>query len=316
MAASNPITGIQALVNVDALADRRDRTVIWAHDSSAKLITGVVPDYGAEFAITINSSALQVTVGNGAAMLAGHDPATGGYPCVWLSGVFTLNARDATNPRVDLIIARVADSFYWTGGDNAAQVEILAGAPGATPVAPTVPVSEGSYLVLGQLTVPSSANGGAVTLSQATAYTQVPRARLAGQTQHDYIPTFAQTNNIALDSTYRHVTWSRSGYRVQGEGNLTTAVTHSGGGGRPRVTLPVPHGQPLDGGYSMLGTMQVILPSVTKAFFGALVAHSAIGATQAYFKNYTGFSICDGSEGNFDFPAGTQVHFLLDYRVA
>lgn len=50
----------------------------------------------------------------------------------------TIAASDPTNPRIDLIIARVNDAQY-SGGTNNATVEVVTGTPAASPVAPTQP---------------------------------------------------------------------------------------------------------------------------------------------------------------------------------
>lgn len=311
MGAQNPIAGVQALTDLDALGDRRDRTVMWAHDSTGKLISGVIPGYGSEFAITVNSSTLQVTVGTGAAMLGGPNPATGGWPCVWLSDTFTLAARDATNPRIDLIIARVADDFYYTGGDNMAAVEIITGTPLATPVAPTPATADGSYITLGQLTVPSSANNGAVTLSQNTAYTTVPRAFLAGHTKRTYTPVLAQTNTIALVSGMNTFEYSMVGPWVMVSGFIRSAVTHSGGGGRPTITLPIATTLPVDS-FTNLGTM-TLYSGAKGTWHGPVAVYN--NATTGVLQDSSGLAITD-AVGNFDLPAGSKLTVNLCYPVA
>lgn len=77
----------------------------------------------------------------------------------------TLNARDATNPRITLIAYRVRDTDEdaTTFEDDA--IVMIDGTPNASPADPSVPSSLGSLVILSRVNVPSSANGGAPTFT-------------------------------------------------------------------------------------------------------------------------------------------------------
>jgi hypothetical protein len=82
----------------------------------------------------------------------------------------TLAARDATNPRISLICVRVRDTDTdATGAEDVGIIEVV-GTPAATPAVPSIASSLGSLLVLSQVTVPSSANGGAPTFSDVRPF--------------------------------------------------------------------------------------------------------------------------------------------------
>lgn len=308
---SNPSPGIQAS-QWNAVDLRREFSMMWAHDTSGKLIPGVIPGWGTEFAVTINSSTRVVTVGLGAAMLAAPTPGEGGWPCVnptvWTG---TLAARDATNPRIDLLIARAADVSYYAGGDNMLALETITGTPGATPVAPTVTLAHGSYLVLGQLTVPSSGNGGAITLGSATAWTTVPRVGPAGSQLRTWTVAFKQTNNISLVAGKNTGKYQTTGAWLRGIASITTAATHSGGGGIPLVTLPVNHSMPLDN-ISILGEFQ-LNGGHAGYWSGALVSWAS---GTAALKADAGQFVTQGPEGNFDLGAGSTLAMQFNYPLA
>jgi hypothetical protein len=75
-------------------------------------------------------------------------------------------AADLTNPRKDLVIVNVRDSFY-SGANNDAQISYITGTPAASPVEPN-PVALGTknYMVLAMIDVP--ANDTAITTGQIT----------------------------------------------------------------------------------------------------------------------------------------------------
>lgn len=73
-----------------------------------------------------------------------------------------IGAADPTNPRRDLIVARVRDAFY-SGGTNAWALEAVAGTAAASPVDPTVP---NNTLVLARVAVAAAA--GSITNANIT----------------------------------------------------------------------------------------------------------------------------------------------------
>lgn len=71
----------------------------------------------------------------------------------------TIAASDPTNPRYDLIVCRVRDSFY-SGSTNAWDLFVVQGTPAASPVDPTVP---SNAITLARVTV----NAGASSITNA-----------------------------------------------------------------------------------------------------------------------------------------------------
>lgn len=78
-----------------------------------------------------------------------------------------IGARDAANPRIDLLVTRVRDTAYTPneGANDVRYAEVIPGTPAGSPTAPATPVNS---LVHGTITVPAT-GGGAVTFTAGTA---------------------------------------------------------------------------------------------------------------------------------------------------
>lgn len=65
----------------------------------------------------------------------------------------TITAANATNPRIDIVVVTVSDSYY-TGSTNTVAFQVIAGTPAVSPVAPTVPANS---LLLANIAVAANA---------------------------------------------------------------------------------------------------------------------------------------------------------------
>ena len=122
--------------------------------------------------------ALGVTVAAGRAIVAGDESSTQGvyYVSNTADVDVALATADATNDRIDLIVARVKDSFY-SGGDDEWDLEAVTGTPAGAPVAPAAPAN--SY-VLSEVEVPADPGGNpAITDSDITDMRSVSMLRSA-----------------------------------------------------------------------------------------------------------------------------------------
>lgn len=138
---------------------------------------GILPGWGAGLSVAQRGAGanMSVDVGSGACLLPSPTVGTGGW---YVVNDATLNlaiaAANATLPRIDLVIARVADPQYHVGGDGLAAVKVVTGTAAASPVAPTVPTSDGAFIVLGQVAVAAAA--ASITNGNITANTSASRA--------------------------------------------------------------------------------------------------------------------------------------------
>ena len=97
---------------------------------------------------------MSVDVAAGYAWIRGTESAHQGAYHVYNDGTVNLSvaASDATNPRIDLVIAKVQDAFY-SGATRTASVTIVTGTPAASPTDPTLPANA---LVLARVRVPAT----------------------------------------------------------------------------------------------------------------------------------------------------------------
>lgn len=137
-------------------------------DAAAFVQAGIVRTSDDALSVSVDGSDM-VTVKAGSWAIPGNAVTGSG---VWRGGIAsditgTLEARDSTYGRIDLVVARqldtdvVAAHAAYTG-----RVEIIKGAPSATPGAPALP---NMAVELGRITVPASGGGAAsVDLSHRT----------------------------------------------------------------------------------------------------------------------------------------------------
>jgi len=126
--------------------------------------------------------AMSVNVAAGAAIVAGdEDPYQGHYHLVNdATKSVTVTTADGTNPRIDLIVARVYDSAY-SGADDEWALECIAGTPSGSPSAPATP---DNALVLAQISVAAGATSitsGNITDKRVPAASRVATVSAIGR---------------------------------------------------------------------------------------------------------------------------------------
>jgi hypothetical protein len=142
--------------------------------ASAFPFTGV---YGiSDLAVTEKSGTpnMSVDVAGGRALIPGNEATYQGTYFVENRGTenLVISAADATNPRIDLIVARVQDAAY-SGATNAWSLAVVTGTPAASPTAPDAPENS---IVLARVAVAASASS--ITDANITDYRYIT----AGQT--------------------------------------------------------------------------------------------------------------------------------------
>jgi hypothetical protein len=114
--------------------DRLTTQALWA-------TTGIINS--ASLLVTQNTPAgLSVIVASGWAAIVGTTQANMGTYVTYndAAAVLSLNTADPTNPRVDLVCATVNDAYY-TGSLNNVVLQVVAGTPAGSPVAPALPAN-------------------------------------------------------------------------------------------------------------------------------------------------------------------------------
>jgi dihydroxyacetone kinase DhaKLM complex PTS-EIIA-like component DhaM len=114
--------------------DRLTTQALWA-------TTGIIKSDS--LAVTQNTPAgLSVLVSSGWAAIVGTTQANMGTYVGFNDGTVTLsvNTADPTNPRIDLVCMTVNDAYY-TGALNNVILQVVAGTPAGSPVAPALPAN-------------------------------------------------------------------------------------------------------------------------------------------------------------------------------
>jgi hypothetical protein len=114
--------------------DRLSTQALWA-------TTGIIKSDS--LAVTQNSPAgLSVIVASGWAAIVGTTQANMGTYVTYNDApvVLSITTADPTNPRVDLVCATVNDAYY-TGALNNVVLQVVAGTPAGSPVAPALPAN-------------------------------------------------------------------------------------------------------------------------------------------------------------------------------
>lgn len=128
---------------------------------------GVRP--GSGLAVSVSGSTVTITPGV-AVVQGGSSTAQGPYMLIVDANVTkTLTAADGTNPRVDLVYARIRDTDADGSGARDGDVLLLTGAAAASPAAPTP--TDASWTPLATITVPKSGGGSPVVSYASRAYT-------------------------------------------------------------------------------------------------------------------------------------------------
>lgn len=162
MALINPPLGLQNAGNTHTAAMLR--TVLaglqagnFSASTNIRARGGIHPTLGSELVVTqAGSPNMTVLVGSGIASVPGSESGSqGNYLCINDASVtLTVTAAHATLARIDIVVLNVRDAFY-SGASNDSQLQVIAGTPASSPVAPSAPANS--------ITIAQIAVGAAVT---------------------------------------------------------------------------------------------------------------------------------------------------------
>lgn len=157
------------------LQNRTDHTA----ENERSLVRGVFTREGVvsatSMSVTQNGTPnMSVNVSAGHAVIQGDESANQGFYLVWNDAVTNLviSAADATNPRRDLIVARVKDTYY-SGATDAFELAVVQGTPAGSPADPTTP---DNAIVLARVAVAALAS----SITNANITDLRPRAAARG----------------------------------------------------------------------------------------------------------------------------------------
>lgn len=222
---------------------------------------GIARHSDTEFDVTVNGSDV-VTVQPGAVVIPGNAVAESGIYRSSLDAAQSgsLAARNATNPRIDLLIFRAMDTDVVAGhAAYKGRIELVTGTPAASPSAPALPTMA---VELARITVPQTAGGAATVDTSFRTY-----ATAAGGTL--ILPTAARApasaakwqRAVTLDNG-RTLIWDGSSWTKEGA-SLSYTPAWLGG-----VASPVLGNGTLQGRYREDGewidyTIRIVIGSTT-----------------------------------------------------
>ena len=147
--------------------DRLTTQALWA-------TTGIIKS--TSLAVTANSPVgMSVRVASGWAAIVGTTQANMGTYVGYndATDTLTITTANPTNPRIDLVCMTVNDSYY-SGATNNAVLQVIAGTPAGTPVAPSLPANSISLATVAVGAGVTQINSGNITDTRVETTTNVP----------------------------------------------------------------------------------------------------------------------------------------------
>jgi hypothetical protein len=149
--------------------DRLTTQALWA-------TTGIINS--TSLAVTANSPVgMSVRVASGWAAIVGTTQANMGTYVGYNDAqvTLTITTADATNPRIDLVCMTVNDSFY-SGSTNNVVLQVVAGTPAGSPVAPSLPANSISLATVAVAAGALSISSGNITDTRVLVTTNIPES--------------------------------------------------------------------------------------------------------------------------------------------
>lgn len=179
----------------------------------------------ADLAVTQNGTPnMTVNVAAGAAFIAGTESSMQGlYNLINDASVsVTISTANASNPRIDLIVAQVLDDQY-SGASHIGQIVVVTGTPASSPSAPATPKNS---LVLAHIAV------GASVTSILTANITDERTKSVSPACRVHYTGSAAAGGVAVLMPFNGVDYDTAGGFSTGTGKYTVPSP-----GRYRVTV-------------------------------------------------------------------------------
>lgn len=149
--------------------DRLTTQALWA-------TTGIINSSSLE--VTANSPVgMSVLVASGWAAIVGTTQANMGTYVAYNDATVTLTiaTADPTNPRIDRVVMTVNDAYY-TGSTNNVVLQVVAGTPAGSPVAPATPANSISLATVDVAAATLSIGSGDITDTRTLVTTNIPES--------------------------------------------------------------------------------------------------------------------------------------------
>ncbi len=285
-------------------------------DDVRSLIEALVPTEGiiaaGHLAVTQNGTPnMSVNVAAGLAVIDGDNtPSTQGSYLVKNDATknLTVTAADPTNPRKDIVIAEVRDSFY-AGADDDWRLRVVAGTPAGSPSEPALPDNAIKLAVIAVAAAATSITNAVITDSRtlAEAFSQFPDEQWT-----DYTPTLKQDVTV-ITKTVFYSRYQRTGRMITFEGSLNVT---SAGDNNETVTVSLPVTAEQDN--QTVGIGSIYNASSTERNCG--IALTDDGGTTICFLpaavNTHNVRLGNANSGFTIFASGDTIDWAITYEAA
>lgn len=290
---------------------------------------------------------MSVDVAEGSVLVAGTESTYQGVYHGENQGVqnVTITAANATNPRRDLIVARIKDSEYGVAVTDVFSIEAVDGTPAGSPADPTVP---DNCVVLARVAV--AANATSITNANITDLRDGYAAVTGSSTIGNQVKAVAAGGIVPCQSTFRPTKGLYEGLTAF-DTDVDRAVIYNGSAwvGLGAMTAPPPQfftgsvsGGTQTGTFAAIITQNSVLTApypltMIVEVFGDCGANAATNAVHLEVSDEAGTSIVSGSiitsgaielrnkaateskgfavMGKKDYTAGQTCGFRFRYRV-
>jgi hypothetical protein len=258
----------------------------------------------------------------------------------------SVDARDATNPRIDYVAWRVRDTDEDATTFEDDGIVKITGTPAATPAPPAVGAGLGSLVILCEVLVPSSASGAALTFTDRRQYaaalggrklcTSTTRPSGVGVWEGVEIRELDSHSDLIYDGTtwryqYKPIAqWNGAGtgaanltgatlstyYSISNNlvhfhGFITLGASSAIGTGFFNYTLPITsNGSGIKGGYCSIGDTSANLSYAARAFI------NSTGVVTFSPTNASGSNGQVTATSPITWATGDFVEFDISYQAA
>jgi hypothetical protein len=305
--------------------------------------TGIVGS--SSLAVTQNSpTAMSVLIASGWGAVVGTTQANMGTYVFYndASAVATITTADATNPRIDKVCITVNDAYY-TGSLNNVAINVVAGTPASSPVAPNTPanslvlatvavaanattivtanitdarVNTTTNLPVGDLTEVASGNG--ITVTSGTG--PIPSVAINTAVTADLTTAQTLTNKKLSDSTTTIVDVTDATKAIKFDVAGTTAITGTiATAFTTAKTLSLPDATDTLVGQATTDTLTnktlttpvITNPKITLTYSAKTAAYTAVSGDEGgvfSMNNASSIQFNIPTDATFNFAIGTQFN--------
>lgn len=221
------LTWLNLTASLDGGELRRADAALLAGDTGAAW-GGIARHSDNPIDVTVNGSDV-VTVNPGAFVIPGNAVAETGVYRGSLAALQTgsLAARNATNPRITLVVVRALDTSVVVGhAAYKGRIEFVDGTPAASPVAPALPQMA---VELARITVPQTGGGTATVDKSFRTYATAAGGELIAPTLARFPASAAKYQKARDLATGLRYEWSGSAWTRLATENFSTLAIGEGG---------------------------------------------------------------------------------------